>query len=159
MKGVLKRIGLYLGVAVLAFIATVILCAAFLFFYRDGNIFGFKYISNKQIIYAYADDFGEVDIIEIKGNDFPINIYTNSSIDVVAGVMRNRVYGYTRTSYAEASFKVSYNSATKTATFDVVEPSGWLAKNGSSIEIALPEEYVDNVPQIMVLPFLHWSIQ
>ena len=149
MKGIIKKVVLYLGVAFLAFIATVVLCAGFLFFYRDGNIFGFKYIKEKEILYAYADEYWDIEKINIVGKDFPINIQISSNVEVVAGALRNNVYGYTRTSYAPASFDMAYDEHEKMITFDVTEPKGWLARNGSTVEIVLPENYVDKAPQII----------
>lgn len=152
MKDILKKVVLYLGIAILAFIAIIVLCAGFLFFYRDGNIFGFKYISKNEIIYAYADgvDKSSIDTIKINGGDFPINISTNGVVEVISGAMRNKVFGYTRASYASASFKMSYDAELKMITFDIVEPSGWLAKNNSVIEIVFPENYVDKEMQLII---------
>jgi len=44
MKKAFKITTIYLGVTLLALVATAVFCGAFLFFYREGDIFGIKYV-------------------------------------------------------------------------------------------------------------------
>lgn len=151
MKKALKITMIYLGVILLALLATIIFCAGFLFFCRDANIFGVKYINTNQIIYAREDgDMSGLETIEINSKDFPVNIVLNSNVQSVSGAMRNNVYGYLRQSKAVASYSLNYNSATKTAVFNGSEPSGFLNKSDSYIEIAIPKSDVAKGYNIVV---------
>ena len=139
MKKAFKLFFIYLGVLVLALIATTVFCGGFLFFYRDGNIFGVRYISTKQIIQANeSEDMSDLSKVKIKGDDFDINISVNSSVTELKGAMYNKVFGYTYKDKAQAEFALEYDSVTKTATFDIKEPSGWINKKSSYIQIAVP---------------------
>lgn len=131
---------IYLGVILLALIATIVFCGAFLFFYREGNIFGIQYISTKEVIYARDDvDMSDLQKIELNGGDFDIKITANPNVTKLIGAMNNRVFGYAKKSKAQASFDLKYNRANKTAIFTAVEPQGWLNKSKAFIEIAIPE--------------------
>ncbi len=139
MKKAFKLFFIYLGVLILALVATSVFCGAFLFFYRDGNIFGIKYISTNQIIQATeTEDMSDLSKIKICGKDFPINISVNSSVTTLKGAMYNKVFGYTYKNKAQANFTLEYDSATKTATFNVKEPGGWISKKSAYIQIAIP---------------------
>ena len=129
MKKVFKSTFIYLGVILLAFIATIIFCAAFLFFYRDGNIFGIQYVSSKQVLYAQTSvDLSGMQSIEIESDGYDITIGANSNVKTLVGAMRNKVFGFARKSQAQPSFKLKYNPDTKVAVFTVKEPEGFLNK-------------------------------
>jgi len=129
----------------LALLATVIFCAGFLFFYRDGNIFGIQYINMNQRIFAKeTSDMSGVENIEINCKDFDVIVRVNPNVDNVIGAMRNKVFGYTKKSKAQAKFVLQYNEVTKTAVFTATEPSGWLNKSDAYIEIAIPETLADS---------------
>lgn len=142
MKKVLKRIFIYLGVIILAITATIVLCAAFLFFYRDGNIFGFKYVSVNDIAYAREEEkFEGLQTIQIDGYNYPVTVSINDSVEKLSGAMRVKTFGYTHKSKFKASFNLEYDETTGVALFKVGEPGGWLNKRGSQVVIALPESY------------------
>lgn len=141
----------YLGVIVLALLATIIFCMAFLFFYRDGNVFGIKYISTKEMIYAYSDeDLSGAETIKIVSGDYPVELRVSASLDEIAGAMSNRVFGYAHQSNIQASFSVEYDSATKTVVFSGTEPEGWLNKSGSNIQVAIPEKDINKGYNIII---------
>ena len=145
MKKGLKTFLIYLGVLILAFLATVVFCAAFLFFYREGNIFGIQYIKRNELIYAREnEDMSDIQKIEVYGNNFDINIKLYHGISDLAGVMSNKVFGYAKKSKAQASFTLEYDEVNKTAVFTVKEPKGWLNKSECYIEIALPSDLAEN---------------
>lgn len=144
MKKVFKTIFIYLGVLLLALLATVIFCAGFLFFYRDGNIFGIKYINSNEIIYAKEnEDMENLTLVEINSADFDVNIRVNKSVDVLMGAMKNDVFGYVKKSTAHGKFVLEYNENTKTAVFDSVEPKGWINKQDAYLEIGIPEAWAE----------------
>lgn len=151
MKKVLKRIFVYLGVAIISLVATVVLCAGFLFFYRDGNIFGFQYISRKDVIYASVEqNLSATEKIEINGNNFDITVQCSSTAKNLRGAMRNNVFGYTTKKKASANFTLEYKADEKRAVFTVQEPSGWLSKNKSYIVVIIPEDVALNRCSISV---------
>ncbi len=140
MKKAFKLFFIYSGVLLLAFVATVVFCATFLFFYRDGNIFGFRYINTNEVIYAVEqDDMSSLNTIEINAQDFPVKVSVRPGIDQLQGAMRNKVFGYTRKSVAQTKFELEYNQATNKAIFNVIdEPAGWLNKKSAVVQIVLP---------------------
>lgn len=141
MKKAFKLFFVYLGVLILALIATVVFCGAFLFFYREGDIFGIKYISTNEIIQAVeTDSMSGLNKIKVNGNDFTIQISVNSSVKTLKGAMQNKVFGYTYKDRAQAKFTLNYNKDTKTAVFDVKEPSGWISRKSAYIQIAIPKD-------------------
>lgn len=140
MVKALKTIFIYLGVLLLAGVATIIFCAGFLFFYRDGNIFGIQYVSSNQTLYARPDeDISDLKTIEINSDKFDVYVRVNSGVSKVMGKMKCKAYGYAKTSKAQIGFWLDYNESTKVATFNSIQPSGWLNTNNSYIEIAIPQ--------------------
>lgn len=145
MKNVIKRIFVYLGVAIISLVATAVLCAGFLFFYRDGNIFGFQYISKKEVIYAKVEqNLSATEKIEINGKNFDIVVQCSSTAKNLIGAMQNNVFGYTTKKKAVASFTLDYINSEKRAVFTAKEPSGWLSKNKSYIVVVIPEDVASN---------------
>jgi len=144
MKKTFKTISIYFGVLLLTLIATVIFCAGFLFFYRDGNIFGIQYIKlDQRIIAKQSADMSGVENIEINCKDFDVAVKINSNVENVIGAMRNKVFGYANKNKAQTKFVLEYNDVSKTATFTATEPSGWLNKSDAYIEIAIPKSLAD----------------
>lgn len=144
MKKVFKTIFIYLGVLLLALLATVIFCAGFLFFYRDGNIFGIKYINSNEIIYAREnEDMDKLTLIEVNSADFDVNIRVNKSVDTLMGAMKNDVFGYVKKSTTHGKFVLEYNENTKTAVFESTEPKGWINKEDAYLEIGIPESWAE----------------
>jgi len=128
----------------LALIATIVFCGAFLFFYREGNIFGIQYISKKEIIYAStSQDLSNLETIEVASSGFDVTVRVNPNVDKLMGAMRNKVFGYVHKSKAQAKFELIYNESTKTAVFKSAEPKGWLNKKDAYIEIAIPKSWAD----------------
>ena len=145
MKNVIKRIFVYLGVAIISLIATCVLCAGFLFFYRDGNIFGFQYISKKEVIYAKVEqNLSATEKIEINGKNFDIVVQCSSTAKNLIGAMENKVFGYTTKKKGVANFTLNYISGEKKAVFTAQEPSGWLSKNKSYIVVVIPKDVASN---------------
>lgn len=152
MKKVFKTLFIYLGVILLACVATVVFCAGFLFFYRDGNIFGIKYITANELMIATEDeDMSQLKTIEVYSSGFEVNVRVNPNVETLKGAMKNKVFGYAKKSKAQASFNLEYNETTKTAVFTSVQPSGWLNKKGSYIEIAIPEYMADDNVDLKVV--------
>ncbi|MFQ6723805.1 MAG: hypothetical protein ACLRFE_00535 [Clostridia bacterium] len=152
MKKVFKVIFIYLGVALLALLATIIFCAAFLFFYREGNIFGIKYISTSEYIQARDDeDMSGLKSIEITGDSFDIYIKSYDGIGSVVGVMYNKVFGFAKSSEAQAEFSLEYDEVNKVAQFSSVQPSGWLNKSKSYIEIGVPKTLAETGIDLVVI--------
>lgn len=144
MKKAFKTLFIYLGVLLLAFIATVVFCGAFLFFYRDGNIFGIQYIKRNEILYAREnEDMSSLRTIEINAQNFDVNIVVNSRVDNIMGAMRNKTFGYTHKKKAQANFTLEYDETTQTAVFNATEPRGWLSRKNCYIEIVIPEDFAD----------------
>ncbi|MBQ7880239.1 MAG: DUF4097 family beta strand repeat protein [Clostridia bacterium] len=151
MKKTFKIISIYLGVLLLAAVATVVFCAAFLFFYRDGNIFGIKYINAKEIIYATeTENMDDLQVIEVQSSDFDVKFSVNKNVDTLVGAMRNKVFGYAKKSKAQAKFGLEYNEETKVAVFTSVEPKGWLNKKDCYIEIAIPENWANKGDDLVI---------
>ncbi len=141
MKKVFKLTTIYLSVILLALVATVIFCAGFLFFYRDGNIFGIQYIKKNEILFARESaDMSNLQNIEIESGDFDVIVRVNSAQSNLIGAMCNKAFGYAIKSKAQPKFELEYNEATRTAEFSSVEPKGWLNKKDCYIEIAVPED-------------------
>lgn len=144
MKKIFKTIFIYLGVLLLAGIATVVFCAGFLFFYRDGNIFGIQYISTNEILIAKEnEDMSSLKTIEVNSDSFDVFVRVNPNASSVMGAMRNDVFGYVKKSKAHASFSLEYDESTQTAVFNSVQPRGWLNKNKSYMEIAIPKNFAN----------------
>ena len=151
MKKIFKTITIYLGVLLLAGVATTIFCAGFLFFYRDGNIFGIQYIKTDKIIYARESaDMANLERIEINSKNYDVAVKVNPNVDNLIGAMRNKVFGYAIKSKAQAKFTLEYNEVTRTATFNTVEPKGWLNKSDAYIEIAIPQDFAENVIDLVI---------
>lgn len=144
MKKVIKRVFLYLGVALISLFATVVLCAGFLFFYRDGNIFGFQYVNINDSVYAKSDkNLSATEKIEIYGQNFDVLVRASDTASELMGVMKCKVFGYTRNFKNNTNFTLEYNSAERKAVFTSTEPTGWLSKNGSYLAIVIPEEIAE----------------
>jgi len=144
MKKAFKTLFIYLGVLLLAFVATAVFCGAFLFFYRDGNIFGIQYIKRNEILYAQEnEDMSALKTIEINCESFDVRINVNSQTKNVSGAMKNKVFGYTHKSKAQPSFGLEYDEATQTAVFTAVEPKGWLSRKDCYIEIVIPKDLAE----------------
>ena len=144
MKKAFKVIFIYLGVIILALLATVVFCAGFLFFYREGNIFGIQYISTKEVIYAKEnEDMSGIQAIEVYSESYEVRIGIVEGVENLIGAMNNEVFGYTKKAKAHTSFKLEYNEDTKTAVFSSQQPKGWLNKKKSFIQIAIPESWAD----------------
>lgn len=151
MKKTFKTIGIYLGVLLLAFIATVVFCGAFLFFYREGDIFGIKYVKYNKVLYARSTaEMLDMETIEVDCQSYDVRIVVNSMVDKVSGAMRNKVFGYAHKSKALANFTLNYDKDTKTASFSAVEPQGWLNKKDCYVEIVIPEDLADDGFNIIV---------
>lgn len=151
MKKAFKTIFIYIGVLMLAALATFIFCAGFLFFYRDGNIFGIQYIKADEIIIATDnEDMSGIKAVEVIGDKFDVRVRINPNVDTLKGAMQNRVYGYAKKSKAQASFSMEYDEVAKTAVFKSVEPKGWLNKKNCFIEIAIPKDFADKNIDIVV---------
>ncbi len=145
MKKAFKITFIYLGVLLFALIAAIIFCAGFLFFYRDGNIFGFEYISVNTTMYAQTQkDMSGIEGIIINSETFDVNVKINNNVDVLVGAMKVDVFGYTKTSKTHTGFDLSYDEKNKIATFNADQPSGWLNKNGSYVEIAIPKDLAES---------------
>lgn len=145
MKKTFKIGFIYLGVILLAVLATIIFCGAFLFFYREGDIFGVKYISRNEVVYAMEKkDISDVKTIDVSSSGFDISVEINKRVDTLVGAMRIKAFGYTTKSRAQADFSLTYNNSTKTATFKSKEPTGWLNKKGSYITISIPDEWTNS---------------
>lgn len=125
--------------------ATVIFCAGFLFFYREGNIFGIQYISRDNVLYARSSgvEISDIETIKVDSYKYDVYIKVNPSVSTVVGAMRNKVFGYAKMSSAVFDFKVQYEKGSKTLIFDSVQPRGWLNSKDSYIEIAIPESLKD----------------
>ena len=151
MKKAFKTIFIYLGVILLALLATVIFCAGFLFFYREGNIFGIQYISTNETLYAKEnEDMSNLKTIEINSENFDVYVRVNPNVSSLMGAMRNKVFGFAKKSKAQASFSLEYNETTQTAVFSSTQPKGWLSTKNSFIEIAIPEEFAEDGYDIKV---------
>ncbi len=151
MKKAFKMIFIYLGVLLLALIATVVFCAGFLFFYREGNIFGIQYISTDNVIYAReSEDMSDLKTIEVHSENFKVLIEAHSSVEGLIGAMNNEVFGYAKKAKAHTSFSLEYNEDTKTAVFSSSQPKGWLNKKKAFIQIAIPEDLLDNDINLIV---------
>jgi hypothetical protein len=145
MKKAFKIIFIYLGVILLALLATVIFCAGFLFFYREGNIFGIQYISTDEVLYAKeSEDMSDLQTIELYSESFDVQISVNENVDTLMGAMKNKVFGYAKKTKAHASFSLEYDEVSKTAVFDSKQPKGWLNKKKSFVEIAIPQSIADS---------------
>lgn len=128
----------------MASIATVVICAGFLFFYREGNIFGIQYINRKETIIAKSsDDMGDVGGIEVNASGFDVRIEVNQNVDEIMGAMKNNVFGYVKKSKAQAKFTLDYNPTTKTAVFNAVEPKGWINKSKSYVLVVVPGAWAE----------------
>ena len=151
MKKVFKTIFIYLGVILLALIATIIFCAGFLFFYRDGNIFGIKYIKQNQLIYAMEnEDMSALQTIEVNTDSFKVYVTVNEDVETLMGAMRSKVFGYAHKDKAQADFSLEYNEDINCAVFTSVQPKGWLNKKGSFINIAIPKSIADSGVNLIV---------
>lgn len=151
MRKIIKRVFLYFGVASMSLFATVVLCAGFLFFYRDGNIFGFQYVSIKETIHAKTDkNMSATEKIEVNGNNFEIKVRASGDVKELSGSMVCNVSGYTRTSKSKASFTIDYNSGERKVVFTAIEPTGWLSKKNSYILIMIPTEMAKKNCQICI---------
>lgn len=151
MKKFIKRIFLYIGVALISLFATAVLCAGFLFFYRDGNIFGFQYISGNNTLYAKSDmNLSATEKIEVYGKNFDVIVRGSDNVDNLVGVMKSKVFGYTRKSKNKLSFTLNYSISERKAVFTAEEPTGWLANNGSYIIVMIPRDVLDNNCQISI---------
>lgn len=151
MKKIFKGIFLYLGVALISLFATAVLCAGFLFFYRDGNIFGFQYISGNNTIYAKSDlNLSATQKIEVVGKNFDIVVRSSDNVDNLIGVMKSKVFGYTRKSKNKLNFTLDYNVAERKAVFTIEEPTGWLSMNGSYVAVLIPTDILANNCQISI---------
>ena len=151
MKKAFKTIFIYIGVLLLALLATVIFCAGFLFFYREGNIFGIQYIKKDEIIQAADnEDMSDIQKIEVIGDVFDVRVRINPNVDTLKGAMQNRVFGYAKKSKAQASFSMEYDEVLKTAVFKSVEPKGWLSKKNCFIEIAIPTDWAEKEIDLVV---------
>ena len=151
MKKAFKIGFIYLGVILLALLATTVFCAAFLFFYRDGNIFGIKYISAKDTMFVKQErDISDIKTIDVTSSDFDVSIVVDKNVKTVVGAMHVEMFGYAFESKAHAKFEMNYNDITKTAAFTSKEPQGWLNRKGSYISISIPDEWVDNYCNIIV---------
>lgn len=144
MKKAFKIIYIYTGVILLALLATIVFCAAFLFFYREGNIFGIQYVSMDKYVYAKEDeDMSSLKNIEINSGSFEVRVKINPNVDSLMGAMRIKVFGFAKTMEAQSSFSLEYNEVTNTAVFNSVQPKGLLNKSKSFIEIAIPKSLSD----------------
>ena len=151
MKKAFKMIFIYLGVILLALVATVIFCAGFLFFYREGNIFGIQYISTDEVIYAKEnEDMSELETIEVYSESFEVRIGVNSGVENLIGAMNNEVFGYAKKAKAHTSFGLEYYEDTKTAVFSSTQPKGWLNKRKAFIQIAIPENMATSNVDLVV---------
>ncbi len=151
MKKVFRIGFIYIGVLLLAFLATTIFCGAFLFFYRDGNIFGIKYISSRDTMYVKQDkDISELKTIDVSASDLNVTVEVSDNVDTLVGAMHIRMFGYAFESKAHANLAMEYNEITNTAIFTAKEPKGWLNKKGSYIKIFIPEQWVDNYYNINI---------
>ena len=145
MKKAFKIIFIYLGVVLLAFVATVIFCGAFLFFYRDGNIFGIQYIKRDEIVYAKTfENIEELNLLEINSSEYKVVLESNKNISTVKGAIRNKSFGYVKKSRAHARLNVEYNIASKKMTYTSVEPQGWLNTKGSYLMVVVPDEIAES---------------
>ena len=130
MKKTFKVIFIYLGVLILALLATIVFYGGFLFFYRDGNIFGFSYVNSKQIIYAEVEEgLTNLDYIEVESGSYDVIVRVNDNVDKLSGAMRNEIFGYVYKRGAQASFDAKYNSDTNTVKFVAKESKGWINKS------------------------------
>ena len=145
MKKRLKVFFTYLGVALISLLMTVVVCAAFLFFYRDGNIFGIQYIKRNEILYARSQDVGIIDVkgVSVACDDFDVKVDINPYAENISGAMVNKVFGYVHKSKAHASISAKYDESTGVVVFTVVEPQGWISKKDCYIAIGIPEILVD----------------
>ena len=135
----------------MALLAATIFCGAFLFFYRDGNIFGIKYISAEQTMIVKEDkDISALKTIDVSSSSFDISVVVDKNVSTLVGAMHVKMFGYAFESRAHAWFDLDYNNITNTATFKCSEPRGWLNRSGSYITIYLPDEWVDNYCNINV---------
>ena len=151
MKKVFKTIFIYLGVILLACVATIIFCAGFLFFYRDGNIFGIQYVNANQTLYAREnEDMSDLKTIEVNSDKFDVYIGVNTGVDELVGKMKCKAFGYAKTSKVKIGFWLEYDEDTKTAKFTSSQPSGWLNMNDSYIEIAIPESLANKGCDLVV---------
>lgn len=151
MKKAFKLIFIYLGVILLALVATVVFCAGFLFFYREGNIFGIQYISVDNVIYAReSEDMSDLKTIEVHSDYFKVLVGVNSSVDNLIGAMNNEVFGFARKAEAHTGFSLEYYEDTKTAVFESSQPKGWLNRKKAFIQIAIPDELLDNDINLVV---------
>ena len=141
MKKKLKIIFIYIGVLLLSLLMTVVACAAFLFFYREGNIFGIQYIKRNEILYADVSGIAgrSVSGITVIVDDFDVNIGVSPYGEEVRGALNNKVFGYTLKSNAQASITAKYDSVSGEVIFTIVEPQGWLSKKDCYVAIAIPE--------------------
>ena len=135
----------YLGVILLSLLMTVFVCAAFLFFYRDGNIFGLQYIKRNEVIYANVQNVSTSSIkgISVASEGFDIKIDINSYSGEIRGAMVNKAFGYVHKSKAHANISARFDESTGMVVFNVVEPGGWVSKKDCYIAIGIPESLVD----------------
>ncbi len=150
MKKVVKIIFIYSGVLFLALVATMVFCAAFLFFYREGNIFGIQYVKEKNVVYAReSEDMSLIQNIEIYSSRFDIKLTLNDNVGELIGAMRNDYFGYVKKSKARNGFELEYDEKTKTAVFTSIQPKGWYSSD-SYIEIAIPKSIAEKGCNIKV---------
>ena len=146
MKKKLKVFFIYVGVILLSLLMTVVVCAAFLFFYREGSIFRIRYIKNDEVLYANMQniEIEKVGGISIESQGFDVRVSVESFTENIQAALINKSFGYVHKSKAQASISVKFDEGTRLVMFEIVEPEGWVSKKDCYVVVVVPKSLIDN---------------
>lgn len=138
----MKKVGKYLLILLLLLTGLFFIALLFLFFVPNSSLFGITYVGKNTVTYSQSYNVNNFSTINLNSNAFDINIVP-TDLDQVYLKVTNKMFGFT----LEKNSKVILNQKLykDMLTFSVTEPHGAAFKNGSTIELRIPENSTLNL--------------
>lgn len=132
----MKKVLRYFIILLLLLAGLAVIGLLYLFFVPNSSIFGITYIGGQSEVTSQAYEMGQVTGVVINSNGYDIHVVNGTSEDTVSMKVHNNAFGYVLKRNSEP--KIDTKLYQGTLTFTVSETTGFAYKNGSYIELRLP---------------------
>lgn len=148
MKG-FKKFLLYVGIFLAVILATVLICFAIMYFSPGTSILGYEYVLYKEKtseVINIVQSSKKVDAFEIRTGRTDVYVYPNYSSNDLKISHNQGLSGYVHSYNSKLDVTKTVTTKTfeegtsevKTLVIEVVEPTGWIAKNNAYICVYIP---------------------
>lgn len=129
-------------------LAGIIICAGVLVVFPDTKIFGISYINttskDPETTIVSEINIGDEYTLEVIAGNYDVKFLPKSNENFTA-TLQNNVVGFVKELDSNKKARLNYNidNDNKKITFTVVEPNGLFLKRETSLQIGIPQSFLD----------------